>query len=579
MRRHLACVVVLGIVFNGARGQTYLSFPLPSGFPASWDAEVFTDGEALALKAAGVIRVLTGFGALAAVSVQTIGFGAATPAGPWQRLSDSRALYASTGGELVLVTGLPAAPVVIPTGVSGSAPGWIVANATTAVQPDPGLGTFRVLRHSAAGANHVNVLSPFAISGDPYRPGRIDDGIVAAMGPGADAVPGTGDDLFLLLRGLDGFPGGVHVTAASVPSGYLPLGSGVSTTGVLFFWEALQPQGVPTTLVRNLTGTPFGLTYVVMPPSYIGSFMFSSHGAVPGVGDTVLPWIWDDTAIGNVYGIIQQVSTLPFVAGGLTNTDTVGVQVADNEVVAFSPLGGSGPQPLSLHRFLPTGTVSQNRTMAGDPGRFVKPNPGSLAFPTQAIGGSGLIQLITDLFGSSGSAILPLAGITDGRDPIVVGPGRVAVFVSAAPGGPCSEVGVVAIPANCRVANAMMYGQSLLSLGVLPAVPVPGAFLRFDVLTLANWAGGTAWLGVATRLAAPIDINPGGNFAVFLHLDISALAALQPIPLSSGWGQWTIPGTGIPPPPAILGLPIYVQAFAPGFTGWLASDVRLLTIG
>lgn len=594
----IVALIALGAC-GPAQAQMAFDIPLPAGVPSVLEGPAFTAPGALAVCGAGSIHSWTGLPHAPSHQVLTPG-GSLAMAGRWHRFSKAKACYRAVGFDLspdtpddvlVLVTGLPAQPALVPTGILDPDPAFDPVNETTAVRTVP--GGFLVLRHDASGVTAVPVATGHPMATGPgWSPGAISTDAYAAWGAGPDGLNGTPDDQLVVMSGLDGtsWP----VASWPVTTGAAAAGFVVSASGVPAYWE---PNALPTlrlVVVRNAVNLPVFGTYTVTPPASPSPATTPAFGVRRGVGDSLVAWCADDVGPGTGHALVTGLSTGSTIQAGTWyddwNCGCTSSVVGERDVATWSAAGATsftysnfpGGPPVSFSFAQPwTDTLL-----------FRKSHAGSLvACSDLNSGGSWLAQatVFTNVTGAFGSVTFSAAGRWAGGGFGVEGeywgprvevlsPGMVAAFLTPSYGSAApATLRILTTPGAVRVGRALATGAT--PVGIATTLPTAVTPLRFDVTVPASWTGTEGWFAVTRGLRSPALQVPAPPFALgsSVHLDFANLVGVLQFQYANGQAALSFPaGAALAP---LAGLDFYFQAM--GFDGastFHLSDAFLLVL-
>lgn len=601
--RAIIAILFVAWLAGAAQGQwAHIDVPLPAGLPLGWEGPTFASVDAVAVATRNTIFVWRRLPA--APEHVAVGLsGAWAMAAPWRSLSATAALYRSVGAdlapftsddELVLVAGLPEAPVIRPLGVFGD-PGFVPVNDQTAVAILP--GGFQILHYGTPGpalVEWVGVPQGLA-TGCCFGGGASGPDAALALGLGADGVAGTADDQVVHLSGLASGPGGPRsVRGFDLPPVAAPHGFLVSGNGSGIVWRPLTLPVFEILVVIPRQGYADIHPRIVTTPAWAvspfgGPYAYGVN-ATPGGG--VVAWNQDELGPGIGYVLLAGLDDWPEIAGAWYddwNSGTESVVLAERDVATSRAMGATG---FEYRRHARDGLLQL--TSAEPAGwndlAFVRPNAGSLAafghvyhWPARI---DATLTLVLDVFGSNQVTTITTPGCWVGTSapgwsasfPRVfsLGPGRVAGFVESTgsfTAAPPDILRIAAVPTAVIEDRAYRNSPSCLEMSFDPAAPARGDALRVRFRCDPAWTA-AAILFVASRRAPRWEAPWVSGW---IHLDPASVIADIPVPMSGGSGEVTF-GTA-PAPPELEGVPIWLQAAIPSGTWRYASDLGLVVLG
>ncbi|MAE96547.1 MAG: hypothetical protein CL910_18015 [Deltaproteobacteria bacterium] len=549
--RLLVAAVVL-VLCAASPAQLAFDIPVPAGMPAVLGGPAFSDEGALAVCGGGRIDVWTGL-LDAPVHEFVVPTGPQAMIGRWYRLADHRAVYRARGIDgtpgtlddpLMLVTNLPAAPLLVDTGLRGVSADWIPVNEAAAVRVQG--STFQVLRHANGTASIETVPSPSpAIVGPQYGFGTLDRRSFAVLGTGGDAQAGTNDDLVLVLSGLDGSTSTVSTIA--LPAGSAPAGFLVTESGVAVMWRAMTLPTVRFTFGRDLPTNPAFTSLDVTPPASPSPGTSPSFGARRVPGDAIVAYCQDDLGPGEGRTLVNDVSTTAVAVGGWYddwNGGCTSSVVSGTEHVRYCATGG-----LSFNYANLEAGVSHTVNQPFDGNVLVEDMPGRslVTFSTAPswITGSGPVATTT-VFPDAHTPALAQTFTTAGRwagdgydasgaywSPRIVriNEGLVAGFVSSTGGSQIDVLRLISVPSMSILGSGSSAGEAHLEL----TSGMPGASSSVVALELSTPVGWdtAAWVFIGLGSAqVPIPLpTPAFAAGSFLYLDPGAIALSIPVSL------------------------------------------------
>lgn len=575
--------------------QQITDIALPPGTP-QFQAVVFAADDALATLSASAgpagaaVYRWTGLPGNPSLSITSLG--ALQPASQWYRLDERTAAYDATNGQVVLVRGLPADCVLVPTGLpTGSR--LVAVNGTTAVHVRP--QGFDVVRHDDHGAVVTFVPAPEAtLTGSRHAFAPVNGDTLVGLAVGPDGLPGTADDRLLRLTGLAGQLAAVTVQSQARTATWAPEGFVVTPTGVGVAWRS------PAIAQFDLEVLPlFGQAPAVLSSKTVGSYFGHQFGpwnySVEVAAPNGLLLNYDDD-LGTGKLLIRQLDGTPadalswyhssqFYSGEqllddrtLTTFDfityygfqytrwsTAGASATifvpepcwtdlafvapNNQLVAAFADGsacsgpGSGQAVLTLDRLTPTGHTTQTFEMPGAWARHAAP----------AFGG----RIHAFALGSS-----RVAGFVDSQAPAATPEVlRICSFALAAPGEAPGRRG----------------GLALVALDIAPAEPAVSAPLQVRG-TASTSLDPFGFLALGLGRTRPIDLAP---VDALLHVDPNLLLQLVPMaitatPAGGSQTSLTLPA-GLPT--ALVGLAFHCQLVVAAGGNVALSDLATITYG
>lgn len=473
---------------------------------------------------------------------------------------------------------LPDAPLIMSTGMTATTLGYIPWNETRAVEVLP--SGFRVLTHWAFGSSVDVVPSPVPLTSPPqstpgstYEWGVTTDGTFAGIGPGADGVPGTGDDqLVWLYESMGTF----QVQVANLPAGLQPEGLVFNANRTMAVWSSGSLPTIDTTIVQlDGVGSPSSYVTLTIPmPATNPAAGMPPARVIGDPGDSFRAAVWDDAGQGYAYAFINDASGTPAHGGGYSDSGQVvpSKLVAENEIVSWTTAGN-----LLYRKFTPGGAVSATLSLVSpgtDPVDSARPHPGSLV--TLVDDGSALVT--SDLLGANTGTPAPGTGYWYGQA-MTLTPGKVASFFSTAAtaGQPPTQLVVLTAGGSPVVGTS---ASLPFDIAVTPVAPLLTTLVHLQGTSLDPTYAGPAALFFAPKLGNPWNVAaPGFAPGTVAHLALEPLPIPLALPMSNGFGEIIIDPSGLPA--GFAGSHVYIQgAFYDPLTGtWHLSDARLVVIG
>ena len=541
--------------------QVVADVPLPPGLPQVFEGPAFAKPAALALFGGEAVHVWTGLPEAPHHTRLDLG-GAYRPVERWYRLDQGTAAYLAAGADhlagtaddrLVLVTGLPAAPQVILTTVTGSASTWVAVNESVAVRPVPALQAFEILDHGAATPTIEMLPSPAPLASDPaFGWGALDADGVIGLGCGGDLAAGTADDQLVRVTGLAG--ANRVVEAFALPAGTQARGFVVTPTGCGAWWEDAGLPRMSVTMVTVDAGQPVFSSRFVTPPAQPDPFGPIACGVRATDDGLLLAWCHDDVGPGQAFALIADPGPLATVVGTWLDDWNGGESSEVVRGAEVAEITGLDPSGFTYTRHAGAATRTFRQELPWDEIAFRRTGSGTLVALSQGLGqplqDSARALVITDLWGQHLEMTLVASGRWCGGGSGLSGqeqarivelmPGRLAFFLDPHGGTTPSVMRVLMVP------DAPLFPPSSEGVGAvrLSIVRQPGPAPDTMVLTCtvpATWQQPLAWI-VATVAARPPLALPQPPFGAgsFLRVDPGTLLGLLPMPMGPGFGQLSL---------------------------------------
>lgn len=561
-----ATLAAMLLLAGATPAQRVIDHDFPAPLQISAGGDLFSDGSTLAFADAGVITVVAGLPAAAAVTTTS-------PAGPlampssWRRLSPTVAVYRAVGGDLmagtpddplVLVTGLPGNPTLVPTAITGVDAAFAPVNETTAVRASSQLDAFEVLRHGPAGATLATIPSTTALHGSAhFAQGAVSGDAYAVWGTGTDLAPGTPDDILVLLTGLHGALTEFQVSAIPAPAPSIE-GFVVTPSGAVVCWEIPSTHALTLHIGSDLSTAPnFDSITVPFPPGVFPGWALD-HGVRAAPGDSVLVWWNDDAGPGRYSCFVLGLSTLPVVTPLWSDNfefSILSTVVGEGEIVTDHMHDLNGPAVFT--RWALPGAGSQ--TLGSGAGRalaYHRLSPGGLVRMGEMPGVDTRAAVTTGLPGPGTTTLFTAPGVATVRSDLI-GPGLVAWFRGPSASSNPTELAVITVPTFDTVGTGLPGGPSPLELTLLPAAPMAGPLEARTWIDPLAYGGSPAatFLLFSSGIAAPTSL-PGTPFRT--HLDPAGLSPdILELVQTGPEGVLVVDASPLLP---FAGIPVYVQA-------------------
>ena len=594
-----AAVLVVGA--PRASSQELVRLPLSAPLSTVIEGCSFSDGVGASFFSADAILTWPNFRGQNPGNATSIGLsGTSSPSTTWMKLNESTAAYLAVGADgleatsddqLILVSGLPSAPVLRPTNVLGLQWPLVAVNDTTAVGVRP--SGFVVVRFDSATGSASQSFVPTGTSIELSSASGVyalDEQAVVAVDRGLDGVFGTGDEDLVILAGLQG--NNWFILRRSLPVGPPVRGFAVTPSGVgVLMLDSPLPQ-VDLYIVEGLNTTPVFAPFSVQSP-VLGLPLFAE--VKPGPWDSILVSCFDDFGPGAGRTLVSRLSSVPSSDMNWYddfNCGCTSAVLSDHEVARYSAVvtNAFDIYETTLGQSL---RVAQSWTSGLG---FSVPNRDALiavgdgasngAFPRMTVGVHRALwsspafysQDLADAWVGGGKGVSG-QGVEPGLWTLSEGLAAAFVNGNGLASGPITHLLLISAPSVASLEEGSLLGMSPVELGAdLPPFGSPSRVLTVALRVPTTWPTAAGAIGVALDREQQPQFLPAPFFPSdsLFWLKPESVFGVASVIVSLGRAEYYADLNQVVP--QLIGRPLYLQALANDGVALHSSNLLLLVV-